>query len=222
MPLILNIDSATDIGSICISKGEKILSFKEGSETFSHAREITLMIESCIQEVGMSMNDLDGVAISKGPGSYTSLRIGTSTAKGICYALNKPLIGIDTLQSLALAASKKAKGEIYAPMIDARRMEVYTAFYSTEMECLKEKHASILQENIFEKELKQKKRIVFAGNGGEKIKKIKNKGQFIFTNIRCSAIHLVPLSYQNFQFSSFESGRLFCTYLFKTTKYYKS
>jgi len=122
MAIILNIETATDIGSVCISKGEKILASKDGSSTFSHAKETTLMIEACLAEAAISMQDLGAIAISRGPGSYTSLRIGTSIAKGICYALDKPLIAINTLESLAFAASKIEQGAIYAPMIDARRL----------------------------------------------------------------------------------------------------
>ena len=129
MAIILNIETATDIGSVCLSRGKEVLAVKQGTTTFSHAKETTLMIDHCLTEAGLTMQDLNAVAISSGPGSYTSLRIGTSVAKGICYALDKPLIAVNTLEALALAASKVSDGAIYAPMIDARRMEVYTTFY---------------------------------------------------------------------------------------------
>jgi len=96
MAIILNIETATDIGSVCLSKGIAILANIKSESTFSHAKETTLMIERCLEEAGISMDRVDAIAISKGPGSYTSLRIGTSIAKGMCYALDKPLIAVDT------------------------------------------------------------------------------------------------------------------------------
>ena len=209
MAIILNIETATDIGSVCVSKGEKIVATKDGSATFSHAKETTLMIESCLSEAGISMQNLDAIAISGGPGSYTSLRIGTSIAKGMCYALDKPLIAINTLESLALAASKVAQGSIYAPMIDARRMEVYTAFYDEAMACTLPMQPLILDEKTFESALKAQKTIVFSGNGAKKIKKIIDSPQFIFTEIVCAAMHLAPLALKAFDAKLFESVAYF-------------
>jgi len=163
------------------------------------------MIESCLKEAGLTLENIDAIAISKGPGSYTSLRIGTSIAKGMCYALDKPMIAIDTLKSMALAAKKIAKGDYYIPMIDARRMEVYTAFYEEQMICEKATHALIMDETTFETQLTAKKTIVFAGNGAEKLKKVVDSSQFIFTSIRCAAEHLVPLAVQAYEAGTFES-----------------
>jgi len=205
----LNIETATDIGSVCISKGTEVLTTKDGSTTFSHAKETTLMIEACLAEVGIGMQDLDAIAISSGPGSYTSLRIGTSIAKGICYALDKPLIAINTLESLALAASKLAQGTIYAPMIDARRMEVYTTFYDADMNVVQAMQPLILNEHTFKEELTAQKTIVFAGNGGKKIKKVIDSPQFIFTDVLCAARHLVSLTAQAFATKQFESVAYF-------------
>lgn len=209
MAIILNIETATDIGSVCVSDGLTVLASKDGSSTFSHAKETTLMIESCIAEAGLKMKDIEAVALSSGPGSYTSLRIGTSTAKGICYALDKPLIAVNTLASLALAASKMAEGTLYAPMIDARRMEVYTAFYDDGMNCLMPMQPLILEEKTFEESLNSKHTIVFSGNGAAKIKNVINSEQFIFTDIRCAARHLVPLSVEAFRKGDFESVAYF-------------
>lgn len=209
MAIILNIETATDIGSVCVSNGTKILSSRDGSTTFSHAKETTLMIADCLAEAGLSLQDLDAIALSSGPGSYTSLRIGTSIAKGMCYGLEKPLIAVNTLQSLALAASKVAQGAIYAPMIDARRMEVYTTFYDTKMTCIQPMQPLILDENTFKSELEDAKTIVFAGNGGEKIKNVIDSPQFIFTGILCAAKHLVPLAVAAFEANLFESVAYF-------------
>lgn len=203
MAIILNLETATDVGSVCISKGEKILAYRNSRTPFSHAKETTLMIEACLKEAAIEMKDIDAVAISSGPGSYTSLRIGTSIAKGICYALDKPLIAISTLKSLAVAASKKEKGDLYTPMIDARRMEVYTAFYDKAMKELTPMHPLILDEKTFSKELKAQKTIVFAGNGAAKVQKIIDSPQLVFTEINCDASHLVSLAYEAFQTAAF-------------------
>ncbi len=209
MAIILNIETATDIGSVCVSKGARILASKDGSTTFSHAKETTLMITDCLAEAGLSLQDLDAIALSSGPGSYTSLRIGTSIAKGMCYALDKPLIAINTLQSLALAASKMAQGAIYAPMIDARRMEVYTTFYDATMNCIQPMQPLILDEDTFKVALEEEKKIVFSGNGAEKIKNVIDSPQFIFTDIRCAAKHLVSLAVAAFEAERFESVAYF-------------
>ncbi len=209
MAIILNIETATDIGSVCVSNGGEVIATKDGSATFSHAKDTTLMIEACLTEAGIPMQNLDAIAISSGPGSYTSLRIGTSIAKGMCYALDKPLIAVNTLESLALAASKVAQGAIYAPMIDARRMEVYTAFYDEGMACTLPMQPLILDETAFEAALNAEKTIVFSGNGAEKIKKVIDSPQFIFTEIICAARHLVLLAHRAFDAQLFESVAYF-------------
>jgi len=209
MAIILNIETATDIGSVCLSNGIEILANIKCATPFSHSKETTLMIEQCLNEAGIIMGQVDAIAISKGPGSYTSLRIGTSIAKGICYALDKPLIAVDTLQSMALATQKIAKGDHYIPMIDARRMEVYTAFYNTEMTCKKATHALIMDETTFKTALEAKETIVFSGNGAEKLKTVVDSPQFIFTSIRCAATHLVPLAVQAYEAEKFDSVAYF-------------
>ena len=209
MAFILNIETATDIGSVCVSKGEQVLAVKKGSATFSHAKETTLMIEACLLAAGITLEELAAVAISRGPGSYTSLRIGTSIAKGICYALDKPLIAINTLESLAVTAAKIAEGDIYAPMIDARRMEVYTAFYNGQLSCTLPMQPMILDEKTFESDLNAQKRIVFAGNGAAKIKKVVDSQHFVFTDLLCSAENLVPLAYKAYQTRQYESVAYF-------------
>jgi len=209
MAIILNIETATDIGSVCVSNDSIILAHKDGTSTFSHAKETTLMIEGCIAEAGLQLKDLDAIAISSGPGSYTSLRIGTSIAKGLCYGLNKPLIAVNTLASLAVAAAKIAPGSLYAPMIDARRMEVYTAFYDESMNCMMPMQPLILEASTFDAALSEQKTIVFAGNGAEKIKNVKNNEQFIFTDVRCDARNLVSLALEAFNKNEFESVAYF-------------
>jgi tRNA threonylcarbamoyladenosine biosynthesis protein TsaB len=202
MAYILNIESATDVCSIAISQEGKLISLQESKG--NHAAQMTLMIEQCLKDAQLQMRDISAVAVSHGPGSYTSLRVGASVAKGICYALDIPMIAIDTLGSLALAAFTVLKDmdAIYCPMIDARRMEVYTAIYNPstfrkfpivedDLEPIK---SLVLEENSFDMYYNKNKRIVFCGNGTEKCKTIfKNEKSIFFDNI-CSSINMIPLS----------------------------
>jgi tRNA threonylcarbamoyladenosine biosynthesis protein TsaB len=128
MANLLLMETATGICSIGISKNDQVVALKAADKAYQHTTVITLLIQEVLDMAEMQLTDLDAIALSNGPGSFTSLRVGSATAKGICYSLNKPLIAVDTLQSLALASKNKLQIDaIYIPMIDARRMEVYTA-----------------------------------------------------------------------------------------------
>jgi tRNA threonylcarbamoyladenosine biosynthesis protein TsaB len=220
LPNILLIESATDICSVGISKGAgELASLKENAEDKSHAAVLTLLIEACAQEAGIALAELDAVAVSEGPGSYTSLRIGLSTAKGICYALGKPLIAIDTLQSLAMAAAPMLAPErelLIAPMIDARRMEVYTAVYTRQGQCVEATHAHILQENSFANYIKSGKCVVLCGNGADKAGTcLRPPGVEIVAGVLCSAQHLAPLAHQRFAEGLFEDVAYYSPNYFK-------
>ena len=216
-PLILNIESATDICSVCLSKGEELLCIRESEKAYSHASVITLLIEACFAETGLSLNQLDAVALSKGPGSYTSLRVGASTAKGICYALNKPLIAIDTLKAIAMATFRKEGLEaLYAPMIDARRMEVYTAIYDSTMNVMEDLQAMIIDEFSFASYLSLGKSIVLSGNGAPKCSNVLNSGEIIYSDVVCSASHLIPFSLSAFDKEDFSDIAYFSPTYFKS------
>ena len=145
MAYILNIETATDICSVAIAENDTLLSLAETTESFQHATQLTHLIDTCLRDTKLKMKDLAAVAVSQGPGSYTALRVGTSTAKGIAYALQLPLIAVDTLQSLAFAGSQLVQKDVlYCPMIDARRMEVYTAFYNYKNMAVTETQAIIV------------------------------------------------------------------------------
>lgn len=202
-PLILHIESSTDLCSIAISKGAQILALQESLKEYSHASKITLLIEACMEEAALKLSDLDAIAYSEGPGSYTALRIGLSTAKGIGYALNKPLIAVDTLESLAKAAAETDLNALICPMIDARRMEVYTKLYDENMDEIEPLHNLIVDEGAFEKHYKAGAKIVFCGNGAEKCQAVLPQATSIFKSIRCSAIHLVPLALVKYKNSDF-------------------
>ena len=146
---ILNIETATKNCSVALAKEGKTIFSKEIAEQgYSHAEKLHVFIETIIQEAGITFQDLKAIAVSQGPGSYTGLRIGVSAAKGLCYALQIPLIAVDTLT--ALAHQVKEKNGIIIPMIDARRMEVYSAIFNSELQMIREVQAEILTENSFE------------------------------------------------------------------------
>ncbi len=218
MPLILHIETSTEICSIALSKGTELLSLQESKEPYVHGTQITLLIEAALEAAQVKLADLDAIALSKGPGSYTALRIGTSTAKGIGYALDKPLIAIDSLKALALA-SKKQSGEseaFFVPMIDARRMEVYTTLYGKNMETLKETEAKIIDETSYQDFFNKKQVLVFSGNGAPKCQTTLDSPFARFIDLKASASHLIPLAVEAFQNSAFADLAYFSPHYFKS------
>jgi len=190
----------------------------ETNEPYVHGTQITLLIEAALKATNVKLADLDAIALSKGPGSYTGLRIGTSTAKGIGYALDKPLIAIDSLKALALA-SKNQSGEseaFFVPMIDARRMEVYTALFGKNMESLKETEAKIIDETSYQAFFEQKQVLVFSGNGAPKCQAILQSPFAHFFDLKASASHLIPLAVEAFQNGAFADLAYFSPYYFKS------
>lgn len=182
-PIILCIETATKMCSVALYKGEQLLSIKEQSGTYSHAENLTVFIEQVISEVNVSLQQIDAIAVSKGPGSYTGLRIGVSTAKGLAFALQKPVVAVDTLMSMASLASEVYKGDTtyLCPMIDARRMEVYCAIYDNDLNVIKSVSADIITEHIFDEIIGDKKVVLF-GDGAQKCKDVfKDKNNYIYT-----------------------------------------
>jgi tRNA threonylcarbamoyladenosine biosynthesis protein TsaB len=195
MPRILNIETSTRICSVALSESGTILALKELGGEYTHAENLTLFIEDVIASAGVRLADLDAVAISKGPGSYTGLRIGVSVAKGLCYALDKPLIAIGTLPALFRACLKQPDADaVYCPMLDARRMEVYTAVYDSTGNVLEPVSAKIIDINSFAGFL-EKGRVVFFGDGAAKCKSVLTHSNALFVDdIFPSAKHLAPLA----------------------------
>ncbi len=197
--MILLIETSTDICSVGIAEEGKILVEKTSSEKYSHASRLTLFIEAACQSIDITLQDLKAVAVSIGPGSYTGLRIGLSTAKGTCYALGIPLIAVDTLKGLACKGMQiEPNASYFIPMIDARRMEVYTVLYDQAWEELVPNQAMILDEKSFSEFLNSGKTIVFLGNGAEKCKSLFEKANTIFLNELCAASNLAELAHQKF------------------------
>ncbi len=171
--LILLLETATSSCSVALSENGKIIAVKEANERNIHASHITLFIDELMLNAGKKYTDLKAVAVSKGPGSYTGLRIGVSTAKGLCYALDIPLLGIDTLDAMAsglLAQSDIQECDLLVPMIDARRMEVYTGIFQKDLEVLEPVNAKIVDLSSFDQF--EGKKLVLFGDGAAKFKEL--------------------------------------------------
>lgn len=219
MAIILNIETSTQVCSVALSVDGKIQSMQESCTKNSHAERITLFSEYVVKESGISFQDLDAVAVSKGPGSYTGLRIGVSTAKGFCFAINKPLISISTLKSMAAGMTQTTENPenfLFCPMIDARRMEVYSAFFNTDLEEIKPTAAVIVDEKFFN-DLLVTKKTIFAGDGAAKCKDIlSHQENALFINdFNPSASFMAKLSEQKFHNQDFEDVAYFEPYYLK-------
>lgn len=183
MAFILNIETATSVCSVALSKDGVTISEEKNTIGQNHAKLLTVLVKKVFNETNLSISDLDAVAISQGPGSYTGLRIGTSVAKGICYAKDIPLIAVNTLQILANQAELSST-MLRCPMIDARRMEVYCQLFDAQLQPISEIEAKILNENSFQ-EILTEKNIAFFGDGAAKFHEIcsEPKAQFIANKV---------------------------------------
>lgn len=206
MGLILNIETATKVCSVAIGKDGNLVDFIEvNDDDFSHSEKLNLFIIELLKRNNLELNHFDAIAISEGPGSYTGLRIGTSTAKGICYSLDIPLIAVNTLSELCELAPIETGTKI--PMIDARRMEVYTAFYSPNNNIVTPQHNLIVDENSFN-DLGE---VYLFGNGAAKFKALfkDNSNINFIDDIICSAKGMIKLSEQKLNNKSFEDTAYF-------------
>jgi tRNA threonylcarbamoyladenosine biosynthesis protein TsaB len=200
MALILNIESATERCSVCLSNGREELGFLETQEAYTHSERLTLLIEEVMKGSGCRFHELSAVAVSSGPGSYTSLRVGVSVAKGICFAVDKPMIAIDTLQATAHAALLNTAdfGSVFCAMIDARRMEVYTAFFDSQNQRLSPTQSVILSSDSFDREFLSGRSIVFCGNGAAKCSSVVHHTLARFDFLPVTARDMVQLSLDSY------------------------
>jgi tRNA threonylcarbamoyladenosine biosynthesis protein TsaB len=202
--LLLNIETATTVCSVALSDAEKVLASEETDNGYTHAENLHVFINSVLKKAGKKPNDLSAVAVSKGPGSYTGLRIGVSAAKGLAFALQVPLISIDTLQLMSAAVKEKAGNALLCPMIDARRMEVYTALYDDSLKQVRSTEALIVDEGT----VKQFSgtATVFFGNGMQKCRHILEQlpNAVFAENIVPSARFMPVLAMQKFNSKQFE------------------
>jgi len=209
MPLILNIDTATEFASVCLAKDEEVLMLISNNEQKNHASFLQPAIKKIFEQTGYTLNRIDVVAVSNGPGSYTGLRVGLSSAKGLCFALNKPLILLNTLEIMASGCIQSYQKEAtmggdlrFCPMIDARRMDVFAAVYTTKMETLVAPQALTISENSF-KDFLHAHSIIFFGSGSTKCENLLATPHSVFSKFNHSAASMVLLSLQQYQLSAF-------------------
>jgi tRNA threonylcarbamoyladenosine biosynthesis protein TsaB len=195
MALILSIDTAMAKAGIAVSKDGVVLSILENTEQKEHAAWLNQAVQEIMQITGYEMRDLKALAVSAGPGSYTGLRVGMAAAKGFCYALNIPLIAEDTLKVMAFAAKEQTPGEhLLCPMIDARRMEVFTALYRHDMTPLLPSTAMVIDENSFSTWLADNK-VSFFGEGADKCKPLITAPSAHFTKVNYHAGYLADIAF---------------------------
>lgn len=218
MVRLLQIETSTEVCSVALSEDGETVLCKESTEGLNHAEKLTVFIEELFEEAGLSPGSIQGVAVSKGPGSYTGLRIGVSVAKGICYALNIPLISVNSLRVLGtyaalqfsgFSAMKKDGKNLFSPMIDARRMEVYTALYNEQGEQLKPVTAEII-DGDFLSSLLENSRIYFFGNGAKKCRETLSHPNAVFEGPETtSAQFMSAISFDKYNKKQFEDVAYF-------------
>lgn len=213
MALILSIETGTDICSVALSNDGELMALRESSEGRDHAKNVALFVDELLKETGVQPADLDAIAVGKGPGSYTGLRIGVSFAKGMCYALNIPLIAVGSLDALVQVAREDYDAGIVdiededwnratlCPMVDARRMEVYTQLFSTDGTSLSDVTAEIVTPETFA-DVRANGKLVIFGNGAEKCCDVLPDALYI--SITPSARGIVALAEQAFNNNQFE------------------
>lgn len=210
MALLLNIDTATEHASVCLSDNENILGLIESTEQKNHASFVQAAVKELMKNAGTGLQMVNAVAVSAGPGSYTGLRVGLASAKGICYALGKPLIMVNTLEIIAramfrylLSKEKQIDPSLhFCPMIDARRMEVFTATYNSSLEETEAPNAKILDETSFAEQL-LKGKVVFSGTGHHKFQKLVSNPSAVFLDLQHDASHLASLALNAYQSKCF-------------------
>jgi len=243
MAKILLIETASAVCSAAIAVDGQVTALEETLEASSHAALLTLQIDACVKKSGIPLASLDAVALSSGPGAYTSLRVGASVAKGICYALDKPLIAVDTLLALAGAArdwyagtEKGTAPVVFVPALDARRQEIWTAVYDAELQILAPAQPLVLEYNLFENYMVQAIATVdsapasdkmtcavIAGNGSDKIRSgVHLKNTVFFSERLCSAANLAVFAELFFQNADFQDVAYFEPFYMKLPNITKS
>ena len=196
MAILLSIDTALPTASVCLSKDEQVLGMLSHPQQLDHAAWLHTAIKSLMDEQDLQPHQLEGITVSIGPGSYTGLRIGLATAKGLCYALNIPLMAVNTLELIASAAKNEAQ-EWICPMIDARRMEVFTAIYDKNLTMISLPSAMVLDKNSFANELSNHN-LTFCGSGVKKIREILDNPHINFSDKKSTAADLAKIGLQHF------------------------
>jgi tRNA threonylcarbamoyladenosine biosynthesis protein TsaB len=196
--VILSIETSTPVCSVALHDAGRLVGSFDLLVEKSHSEKLSVIIQDLLTHAGVDRLSLLAIAVSAGPGSYTGLRIGTSTAKGLCYALGLPLIAIDTLTAMAAGVQKYLPNQLLCPMIDARRMEVYCQVVGADLKVIQPTQAKIIEANSFSKLLSSQS-ITFFGNGAEKCKPViaSEKAHFI-ADVHPSAVHVGEMAYTSF------------------------
>lgn len=208
MDYILHLETSTKACSVALSVGGELVELKESvTDAYSHSESLTLFIQEVMNSAKLEMNQLKAVSVTSGPGSYTGLRIGVSTAKGLCYALGIPLIAVDSLISMATIAKEKHPNKNLCALIDARRMEVFSAIYFSNLEVMKPISADVLED---ENAYAAFEPFVYFGDGAPKMAEAwKNRNCSIDLEIHASAIGQIKIAHQKFQNADFENVAYF-------------
>ena len=213
MPTLLHIETATNVCSVALSFNGQVLSLWESSVKNAHSSILTTFIEECFKSAGIKTSEIDAIAVSEGPGSYTGLRIGVATAKGLCYALDKSLIAIPTLKAMASGmldsvhgTRHSVLGTLLCPMIDARRMEVFSSVFNSGLVEIRKTLAEIIDETSFS-ELLLENPILFAGDGAAKCRPFleENENACFLDDFRVSASYMITLAEKKFLCGDFEN-----------------
>ena len=213
-PILLHIETATDVCSVALSRGTEIIGLKEEAGGNNHAKNLLPFVDEVLKQSGVRMSEINGVAVSIGPGSYTGLRIGVSTAKGIAYTAGIPVMAISTLESIAQGAKQlwsetSTESVQIVPMIDARRMEVFTTRFDYDMQPLEEVSSKIVDENTFS-ELLSEQKVLFCGNGMPKCRELLSVfSNACFIDALISAKNMLPAALKKWQNNDFEDVAYF-------------
>jgi tRNA threonylcarbamoyladenosine biosynthesis protein TsaB len=219
MALILNLETATSVCSVALARDGRLVSMHEVNNGFTHSENLTNFISRVCSEAGIKLQQLDAVAVSSGPGSYTGLRIGASTAKGLCYALKKPLIAVDTLLSLSACYvnehSLADRNALLVPMIDARRMEVYAAGFDIDLKIVFPPTAMIINEQSFA-DILAVRNIIYFGDGAAKCQStLERSDKAKFAEVFLSAKGMITIAEEKFRNEKFQDVSLFEPYYLK-------
>ncbi len=208
MANILNIETSSKICSVAVSSSDQIIGSVLAEETFTHARDLTSLIEELLKQCDMSLNELDAVAVNSGPGSYTALRVGYSVAKGLCFGLDIKMIAHSSFEILFEQFKILGSGDSYdcvIPMIDARRDEVYMETFDSDGSTLTDAQSFILEEEALKKKISTKKNILIIGDAAEKAKLQLKGAEFHFIQCEMEAAQMAVLSWSKYQAGSFEN-----------------
>jgi tRNA threonylcarbamoyladenosine biosynthesis protein TsaB len=213
---LLHIETATTVCSVAVSEGESVLATREFDEGYTHAENLHVFVRQTLEQLNLEPRNLDAVCVSRGPGSYTGLRIGSAAAKGLCFSLGIPLISVDTLRLMAGMAASLAEADLYVPMIDARRMEVYTASFNRDLSMYSETEALIVTEESLTRYAGHKS-VCFFGNGLDKCRPllIPLRNASFVEEVKPFARFMPQLAFAKYRDGKFEDVATFEPYYLK-------